>query len=650
MRSIILIMLIMWLNHNVYASNSIEQQRSLFLQAHKAYQQRDYSMFTALMQELNDYPLYGFLRALDLERQPASDTELLQFLRQYGDTDSGAKLRRDWLQKLAQQGRWDMYLQAYTPQSSIALQCYELQAKVATKQADATTLQQIKQLWLVGNSQPAACDGVFEHIYSLIDDNLLWQRINLAMYNNQLSLAQSIARRLPAEQQKWMAIWAEMQQPNAKLLEFNFQDSHIAREILAYGIHKLAEQVHKRGNIEQLSQVAKLWEELQTKYAFSEVQIAAVQRALAEAGLKNNSFFWLAIVDEEHISEELQLARLNLALNNQHWLALIDFIQTTSQNIAEQPQWQYWYARALAEQGEHKRAKKIYSNLAKERDYYGFLAADKINADYNIYHQTTQFTKNDWDRINRHIGVRQAYEFYQLDMHTHWRRAWNAAVDSMSDQDKAIAARVARYWNWYDTAIFTAAKAKAFDDLDVRFPMPHLQVIKQQSELQNVDLAWVYGVIRQESAFASHARSHAGAMGLMQLMPATGRAVARKIGLSVRNNNDIFQLDNNIALGSGYLRQMLDRFDGNYMLATAAYNAGPGRAVRWAQQNQCMPADLWVEMIPFNETRTYVKRVMFYTAIFEARLGKKPTNMRLYLDSSNCGDIYYVQTEQIPRN
>ncbi|HDN27343.1 MAG TPA: lytic murein transglycosylase, partial [Thioploca sp.] len=136
---------------------------------------------------------------------------------------------------------------------------------------------------------------------------------------------------------------------------------------------------------------------------------------------------------------------------------------------------------------------------------------------------------------------------------------------------------------------------------------------------------------RQESAFRAEARSHAGALGLMQLMPATGRAVARKLGLKLKNRRAILDINTNIRLGTAYLRQMLDRFDGNHMLATAAYNAGPNRAKRWAQKNNCLPADIWVELIPFNETRKYVRRVLFYTRVFEERLGQTPHPLRVAL-------------------
>lgn len=628
------------------AETSIQHQRALFLQAYDAYKQRDTDTFLTLSQQLRTYPLHAYLSYLDIKQRfdSATDHDILHFLKQYGDTAQGDKLRKDWLHTLAKQKRWTTYLQAYVPQKSTVLQCHELNALIQTGQNNQQTIEKIKTLWLVGKSQPTACDPAFDYLYThdLIDDSLLWKRIALSMAKNQVTLAQSIAKHLPDNQKGWMDLWAKTHYKSlSQLSDFNYADSKISRDIIVHGLKRLA--------IQDFQLTISLWEQFQRRYAFSEQQIGTMQRELAYAGLKNDyahAFRWLAAVDENYVTEDLHEKRLKLALEKQHWQALVDFFATSSETMQKKLQWQYWYARALEQQEQSDKADKVYEKLAKERDYYGFLAADRIDADYRIYHKPTAFTRNQWLQIQQNPNIKRAYEFYQVGMKLDSRRSWNYAIKHLNKEDKAIASALASHWKWYDLAIFTAAKAKAYDDLNVRFPMPYLQKFKNEAKLQNVDLAWIYGVTRQESAFAKDVRSHAGAMGLMQLMPSTGRLVARKIGLPLGKTREILELDNNIALGTAYLSQMLDKFDGNYMLATAAYNAGPGRAVRWAEEYKCMPVDLWVEMIPFNETRRYVKRVMFYTAIFESRLGRKTTPMRLALDNTECrvkNNILYVE-------
>jgi soluble lytic murein transglycosylase len=224
------------------------------------------------------------------------------------------------------------------------------------------------------------------------------------------------------------------------------------------------------------------------------------------------------------------------------------------------------------------------------------------------------------------------------------KEEWDYAIDRLTPQQQAIAAHLASHWGWHDCASATAGKAKAFDDLQIRFPLAYRSQIESGAQTQGLNLSWVYGIIRQESAFAVDARSRSGALGLMQLMPGTAQMVAKKIGLKLGNMKEVLEVETNISLGTAYLRQMLDKFDGNYMLATAAYNAGPGRAVRWSAENSCLPADVWVEMIPFDETRDYVKRVLSYAKVFEARLGHQQTPLPIVLaQAAGCP----VESQQV---
>jgi len=228
-------------------------------------------------------------------------------------------------------------------------------------------------------------------------------------------------------------------------------------------------------------------------------------------------------------------------------------------------------------------------------------------------------------------------EFYDVSLFAQARREWRHGVNQMQRREQAIAGALAGKWEWHDRAVFTTAKAGAYDDLALRFPMPFKAVFSKYAKEKGLDLAWVYGIARQESAFMKGAKSHVGASGLMQLMPATAKYVAKKIGLEIETQQDIVDVENNINLGTAYLQQMLNTFGGNYMLATAAYNAGPGRSQRWSKRHGCLPADIWVELIPFDETRTYVRRVLFYTRIFEYRLQyQETTPIRVYLSAKHC--------------
>jgi soluble lytic murein transglycosylase len=197
----------------------------------------------------------------------------------------------------------------------------------------------------------------------------------------------------------------------------------------------------------------------------------------------------------------------------------------------------------------------------------------------------------------------------------------------MTSYQMQMAAMLAHSWGWYDRALLTLNKAESYDDLVVRFPMAYREGIEKHAQQRELDLAWVFSLVRQESAFDEDARSPAGALGLMQVMPATGRETARTIGLRSFSTAQLTHSSTNINIGTAYLRRMLDYFDGNMVLATAAYNAGPGNVSRWLPPGGCTEPDIWVEQIPIIETRKYVQRILYFASIYDWRLGRDVTRI-----------------------
>jgi len=638
------IIILSLISFNTFAEE-LTAQRWQFQYAYEAFKNNKLEKFQSLLTTLSDYPLYYYLQYLDISSKLSqhSSSSIATFLKQYGNTYFGEELRRDWLKKLAQEKNWSTFLQNYTPNESTTLQCYYAQARLAMGQQIETALEETKKLWLVGDSQPSSCDLVFEYLYqsNLMNDALVWERIGLAMQNKKLPLAITLAKRLSPSEQAWFTVWQTMHyQPEPTLATFNYPDLPITRTIILHGINRLATS--------QFDLAYGYWEKLQRDYAFSVTQIGEMQRDLALASVKQHhpdALKWLAAINRQFLTEEASETRINLALKQQHWLALLDFI--TEMPLAQRNllQWRYWLGRALEQTGQQPQATKLFIELAKERDYYGFLAADRVGTEYQMKNQPIQYTPTDQAHLLKNQSIRAAYEFYQLSQliagEESWllnaRREWDYGIKQLLPEQQAVAAALAHRWGWHDRAVLTSAKAGYYDDLEVRFPLAYHQDLTTAANQQNVDLAWVYGIVRQESAFMAKARSHAGALGLMQLMPATGRTIARQLGLKLKKVQDILAIDTNVSLGTSYLHQMLNRFGGNYLLATAAYNAGPGRAERWAGENSCLPPDIWVEMIPFNETRKYVRNVLFYTVVFESRLGQHPHSLRISLSPyNNC--------------
>lgn len=633
---IFFIFFLFFLNTYSYAeSNQRIQQRAEFKRALLAAEQQNWESVQASQALLKNYPLNYFLDYLRIIRNfsDTSSQTLLRFLQRYGDSAEGEKLRRKWLYVLAKEKSWALYLRAYQPQKSIVLQCHYATARLTTGQARQAALHDVKKIWLTGDSRPTACDPAFNYLYNstVMTNKLLLERIRLAMRKNHLGVAQAVAKHLPPQYQAWADHWFTMHKsPLTSLTSFSLKDTHTAREILLHGIRRLAKT--------DFDTAVQQWQYYQQRFNFDAKQWQDLYLHLALQSVKarrHDSMRWLLAVPAYELDHtKLHRTRFKEALKQQNWRALKAFYADLPQKDKDSYRWKYWYARALEQLGEAGKAQVIFTELAALRDYYGYLAADRVSLPYQLQNNPIQYTRAEGQAVRTHHYIERAYEFFRLDRLIDARRAWGYAMNRFSKSQQAIAASLARQWGWYDRGIFTAARAGAYDDVDVRFPLAYRQAITRGAQHQKIDLAWTYAIVRQESAFMEKVRSHAGALGLMQLMPATARLVARKQGFSLANNKAILDVETNIRLGTGYLKQMLALFDGSYMLATAAYNAGPGRAKRWAKNYPCLPTDIWVEMIPFKETQGYVKNVMFYTSLFEKRLGLNVQPLRISLDKT----------------
>ena len=228
--------------------------------------------------------------------------------------------------------------------------------------------------------------------------------------------------------------------------------------------------------------------------------------------------------------------------------------------------------------------------------------------------------------LQQNPGVQRAQELYALDRITEARREWDRVITKLDEELIKLAAVMAHDWQWYDNAILTVAKTSHRKDLHLRFPTPYKDLIFQTAENYGIDPEWIYGVTRRESAFNMYARSSAGALGLMQILPSTARMQSKSLGMARPSHEDLLESERNILLGASYLNKMLERFSGNQVLATAAYNAGPNRVSKWLpKEGDKVSADIWVDTIPYKETREYVRAVMAYAIIFEWKLNQTVT-------------------------
>lgn len=606
-------------------------QRQQFIDARKALAAGDLGYFHQIASRLEQYPLYPYLRYdyLRSSLPSASTYEIGEFLDTYTDTVVNKRLRAAWLKLLANRSQWPTFLNYYTPQTDPALRCYHVQAKLRNGSSQEG-LAEARELWLTGKPQPKECDPVFDFL--LLRDpkgkDLVWQRIRLAMAAGELSLAKYLSQRLDVSSQRWVELWCAMHEdPTTVLQRWELQgDQPITREILAHGIGRLAKQ--------DVGYAYARWQEIKPRHRFSGAAIAEVERTLAVAAVAQNhpqALLWLDKVDNAPANAEVQRARLRAAIAAQDWPRLARWTEQAPAPDMDVLRWRYWRARALEETGAQARAQELYRSLANEPDYYGFMAADRAGVPYALKHNGPVLTAEKEAEILAVPAILRIQELYLAGYQTEAQAEWDHAITQLtSEQLRTAAAFVAR-WGWYNRAIAALGKAQVYDELVVRFPTPYQSTVSYYAQVRQMDPAAIYGFMRAESAFNTQARSPAGALGLMQLMPATAQYTAAKFGIGKISTTEVLQPENNVKLGTAYLRMMLDKFDGNIVMAAAAYNAGPGRVLQWQPATTCAPAEFWVELIPFTETHKYVRNILFYTTVYQWRMGQqvKPLNRRL---------------------
>lgn len=604
-----------------------DKQREQFLAAESALRSGRTQEFRQLKQALADYPLYGYLEFWELQSRlgTAKPREVNDFLEHYQDQPIVTRLRVSWLHKLGKRKDWDDYLEFYVPQSSVTLQCYHIRARLQKGEREQA-LKDALELWLAGHSQPDACDPAFEQLYAnnMIDSAIIWQRIRLAFAEQKSSLAVYLAKGLSASDREWVKRWQHAQRRPTSAIKQSWaaKDTPLVREILVHAVQRLAR--HKP------DQAWKHWQTLAATHQFSTEQTGQVLRSIALYGAVNGDTEaapWLAAVPASAVDADIRHWRVRVALLAGDWENTLQRLEELTPEERNEDDWRYWRARALAASGAAGDAFTEYARLSDERSYFGFLAADQLQRPYPMNDVRIQADKDDLARIEQLPGIERAHELYLAGKRLDARREWFAATEDMPAEQLRLTALMAHRWGWHDRAIVSASQANYWSDLTLRFPLPHRESIFANAQRYELDPGLIYGVIRQESIFMEDAVSSVGAMGLMQLMPATGKQTARALNIRYGNSQALLQSEQNIQLGSAYLNNLMARYNGSPVLAAAAYNAGPQRVSRWLPNKGDMDAILWTELIPFKETRKYVRRVLTYATIFDWRLQQPLTRL-----------------------
>lgn len=595
----------------LFAYNAVSD-RTAFLAALSDLQHGDQKGFLAITNNLTNYPLYPYLLYSDLvlNLQRATPEQLQDFLETYRDTPLADHLRHLWLTQLAVRHDWRLFLTVYQPTKMLGLQCDQREALWQTGQTEQA-LDHISELLNKNSAMPDSCLWVFGQALRQgnMAENLIWERISLAYEDHNPELAAQLSVLLPPGSKQGFKNWEDIYNHPELMLK----TSQLTSSVLLTGLMRLSEvSPHK---------TAVVWDSINKQYRFD---LDTQQRALKIVALAlarahdPSAYAWLLNISDKYVDDTVRDWRIRTGLVNQNWAIVAASINTLPADQRKSPQWRYWLARALGAQHQISAAQNIYRDLALHGDFYGQLASVQLNQQPLMAVAELKVNVAQMNAIASIPAIGRASELYQLKWLPEATQEWQWAIQHMPEEDYLAAAELAVQWGWYERAIATVNLISDGSDIPLRFPLAYREPILNEALRNNLDPAWVFALVRQESLFMPEVKSSAGALGLMQLMPNTALLVANQAHMSFMTSN-LLNPQMNVELGSIYLRHMLGDFNNNMILATAAYNAGPGNVKKWLSARP-IPADIWIETIPFKETRNYVKNIMGSMTFYEKEL------------------------------
>jgi len=602
------------------AADSLSGARLQYEEAVRAVDRGQWTEYEQLRPGLEDYPLAIYLDYYQLTRQPGEvrPADALRFIGRSAGSPLPNRFSNLYLRQAGKEQRWKDFLQVKPDEpEGIELKCYYFRARLAAGDT-GVAWEGARRLWDVGESRPNACDPLFAawKKSGQLTDDVVWSRQLKAFDARQKSLMTYVAKQAGPGLAPWadklLAVYLQPEKIRQQALPAS---SPYSADIASHGLALLA-----RYNPEKALQFLN---DYQGELEFSAQQLRQVEYAIAL-----NSLFarvqapWLQGALERLQDDKLVEIRLRWALAEQDWGALEQTLPLLSPSGREAEVWRYWQAVVLEQRGKAAEANTILASLAQERSYHGFLAADRLGKAYSFNHQVPVLDASTANALQQLPVVQRVGE---LNFHKSWNLAhseWYYLLQESDDKTRnEQLAQLASRQGWYRMAIDAASRAQAWDALELRFPTPYRNTFQRYGSAQQVPSTELMAIARRESAFYPQAQSPVGARGLMQLMPATGRQVASALGRR-DGSTDLFEVDHNVLLGSAYYRQLLDRFGGNRVFALTAYNAGPNRVDRWRHEpGEGVPVDVWVDTIPYKETREYVQAVLFYNVVFQYLLG-----------------------------
>lgn len=602
-----------------------------FLAAREAFRQGQYQRLLENARELRGYVLEPYVEyyqlRMRLEELPVEPVR--EFLARQSGTYIAELLRRDWLRTLGRKGEWTLFETDHpglvADDRDIA--CYALQAR--RQRGDRTFLGEFQAQWTAPRDLPEGCAAIATALAASggLPSRQVWERLRMLLDAGQLAAAKRTLALLPADETSAArSIDTIHAKPSGFVESADKLDlgKRMNRELLLFAFARAA-----RSDPEQALGYwqRKLRERLPPEdqaWVWAQIATAAAKRHHPRA------LDWFALADGAPLTEEQREWRVRAALRAEEWGAVRTVIQAMPPAQRDDPAWRYWEGRALRALGQKGAGDAAFERIAGEPHFYGKLALEELDLPLAVPPRAGDPTSEELAAAAANVGLRRSLALFRLGLRTEAVYEWNWALRGMDDRQLLAAAEFARRNELWDRAINTANRTVGEHDFRIRFLAPYRSVFAERAGAQGLDDAWVLGLVRQESRFIVNARSVAGASGLMQLMPATARWMAKQSGMKDFSPARVTDIEVNVSLGTSYLRYVLDELDGSPVLASAGYNAGPGRARRW-KADRPLEGAIYAETIPFNETRDYVKQVMSNTMFYAALYGGDQRSLKAWL-------------------
>jgi soluble lytic murein transglycosylase len=613
------------------AGKAYAQPAGLLVSAQEAYKKQDLPKLQTYAQEMKAQgdilAPYADYWIILLKLSSASNKEISDFIQRYEDLPFADRVRGEWLKQLGKRKDWQNYF-AELPKfkrDDAGVNCYTMQGQANL--GFGTDAERLRNFWLVSTDLPSNCTLLFDSMFQagVLTEDDAWARFRLAMQDGKISVAKAVSRYIEAIDANNIKLIDRVYQNPQQVLEKQtiLYSTRFGRALNIYAIDRVTRT--------QPSLALDIWQTHQAKFNAEEQGYMWGRLGLHAARRHDpNAAKWFALSNDTQLDNEQMAWRVRTALRAQNWKAVLSGINAMPASEQEVAAWRYWKARALKQLKEVPAANAIFVPLSREHNYYGLLATEELGDLMSTPGTVYKPSDEELKLMAMRPSIQRALALNEQGFRWEARAEWAWALRDMDDKQLIAAAEVAFRNDWIDVAINTSEKTQLTHDFALRFPTPYRDMMQTYVKENALDEAWVYGLIRQESRFIGVAKSSAGASGLMQVMPATAKWIAKRLGMTGYTPGMITQLDTNMKFGTHYMRYTLDQMNGQALMATAAYNAGPSRPKRWAGPHT-LEGPIYADTIPFTETRDYVKKVMANAYYYAQQMGHrtKPLTQRL---------------------